>query len=237
MIETLINGRWEILLPEHRAARPEWDLANGGWERERLDHMHSTTKPGDKVIYVGAEESDMCALLQMWGAEVFLAEPNELVIPNAKAIWDANDLDLPAGVFVGFCGHEDSANWMDGAFFDCWPPCADGPVIGDHGFKELRDPGDRPVVRIDTLVERFGFIPDMITMDVEGAETLVLQGAEQTLLRHRPRLYISHHPEFGIDQYGVYSRDLRNWIIDRGYGETLLAYEHELHAVYEPRPA
>ena len=101
MIDTLINGHWSILLPEHRAARPEWVT---GWERERLDHMHSTTEPGDRVLYVGAEESDMCALLQIWGASVFLVEPNELVIPNAKAIWDANDLAMPAGMFVGFCG-------------------------------------------------------------------------------------------------------------------------------------
>lgn len=236
MLPVLVNGRWEILLPEHRAARPAWLIENGGWERERLDHMHSTTKPGDKVLYVGAEESDMCALLQMWGASVFLVEPNEKVIPNAKAIWDANGLEMPAGVYVGFCGREDSDNWADGVSIDSWPECADGPVIGDHGFKELRDPGGRPVVMIDTLVSELGFVPDMVTMDVEGAEMWVLQGAEQTLKQHKPRLYISHHPEFGIDQYGVYSRDVRNWIIDRGYDESLLSYEHELHAVYEPRP-
>ncbi|MET8648430.1 FkbM family methyltransferase [Nocardia aurea] len=231
MIPTLVNGRWSILLPEHRAARPEWVT---GWERERLDHMHSTTKPGDRVLYVGAEESEMCALLQMWGASVFLVEPNELVIPNAKAIWDANGLEMPAGMYVGFCGGSDSVNWAHGVYVDSWPDCAHGPVIGDHGFKELRDPGERPVVTIDTLVDAAGFFPDMLSMDIEGAETLALHGAEQVLRQHRPRLYISHHPEFGIDQYQVYSRDLRDWIINLGYAETLLAYEHELHAVYEP---
>lgn len=232
MFQTLINGRWSLLLPEHRAARPEWDLANGGWERERLDHMHSTTKPGDRVLYIGAEEGEMCALLQTWGARVWLVEPNERVWPNIRAIWEANGLPDPAGIFVGFCGREDSASWVDGVADTPWPGCAYGEVIGDHGFKELRDSGDRPIVTIDTLA-LLGFIPDMISLDIEGAEWEALQGAEKTLRDHHPRIYLSLHPEFLIDQYGKYSYEVRRWIIDLGYRETLLAYQHEAHFVYE----
>lgn len=233
MVETLINGRWPLLLPEHRAARPEWLIENGGWERERLDHMHSTTKPGDRVLYVGAEEGDMCALLAMWGAQVVLVEPNERVWPNIKAIWDANELGIPQGVFVGFCGSENSENWARGASGE-WPECAYGDVIGDHGFKELRDPGGRAVVTIDQMERSLGIIPDMISMDIEGAEWEALQGAEQTLRDYHPRIYLSLHPEFLIDQYGKYSREVRDWIISLGYRETLLAYSHECHLVYEP---
>lgn len=223
-----MNGRWQLLLPEHRVA--EW----ANWERERLDHMYVTTKPGDRVLYIGAEEFDMCALLATWGADLFMVEPDEKVTTNAKAIWDANGLDMPAGLYVGFCGSTDSENWAHGVFVDSWPDSADGPIVSDHGFKELRDPGERPVVTIDTLVSATGFVPHMVTMDVEGAEMLVLRGAEQTIREHKPRLYMSIHPEFGIDQYQVYSRDLRDWIIALGYDETLLSFEHELHAVYEP---
>lgn len=233
MLPVLVNGRWDILLPEHRAARPEWRIENGGWERERLDHLHSTTKPGDRVLYVGAEESDMCALLQMWGASVFLVEPNEAVIPNAKAIWDANGLDTPAGLYVGFCGGEDSDNWADGAYVGHWPECAYGPVIGDHGFKELHDPGDRPIVTIDTLVSKLGWVPDSISMDIEGAEWPALHGAEQTLREDRPRLYLSLHPEYVFRLYDVYAAEVRQWIKDLGYRETLLAYSHECHLVFE----
>jgi FkbM family methyltransferase len=234
MQPVLVNGRWELLLPDHRAARPEWRIENGGWERERLDHMFSTTRPGDRVLYVGAEESDMCALLQTWGASVFLVEPNELVIPNAKAIWDANDLDSPAGFYVGFCGLEDSPHWAHGLHVDDWPECANGPVIGDHGFKELHDPGDRPIVSIDTLVSESGWVPQTISMDIEGAEWPALRGAERTLREHRPRLYLSLHPEFVWRLYEVYAAEVRQWIKDLGYRETLLAYSHECHLVYEP---
>lgn len=233
MVGTLVNGRWPLLLPEHRAARPEWDIANGGWERERLDHMHSTTKRGDRVLYIGAEEADMCGLLALWGAQVFMVEPNELVWPNAKAIWTANGLTKPAGLFSGFCGVEDSDNWADGLSFGTWPECADGPVIGDHGFKELHDPGDRPIVTMDTLVSTLRWVPDMISLDVEGAEWSVLKGAEKTLREHHPRIYLSLHPEFVYRLYGIYAAEVRQWIKDLGYRETLLSYEHEAHFVYE----
>jgi FkbM family methyltransferase len=232
MVSTLINGRWTLLLPEHRAARPEWDIANGGWEKERLDHMHSTIKPGDRVLYIGGEEGDLAALVQLWGAKVFIVEPNELVFPNVRVIWEANGLEPPEGIYVGFCGRTASGNYLDGLPpNDDWPECAYGPVIGDHGFKELRDPGERPVCVVDDL--SLAFVPDMITMDVEGAEWEVLQGAERTIDEHKPRIYLSLHPEFLIDQYGKYSYEVRRWLIDKGYKETLLDYQHEAHFVYE----
>lgn len=234
MIPTLVNGRWEILLPEHRAARPEWRIENGGWERERLDHMHSTTKPGDRVLYIGAEEADMCGLLAMWGAQVFMVEPNEKVIPNAKAIWDANGLGMPPALYVGFCGAEDSDNWMSGLNVDAWPDCAYGPVIGDHGFKELHDPGGRPIATIDTLVSALPqWVPQTISMDIEGSEWSALQGAERTLREHHPRIYLSLHPESVFRLYGLYAAEVRQWIKDLGYRETLLSYAHECHLVYE----
>lgn len=231
MVKAVLNGEHEIVLPRHRAERPEW-YTEQGWEKARLSHMHSTTQPDDKVLYIGAEEGEMCALLQMWGAQVWLVEPNERVWPNVKAIWDANGLRYPAGIFVGFCGRENSGNWIDGVADKPWPECAYGDVIGDHGFKELRDPGDRPIVTVDSLA-LLGFVPDMITMDVEGAEWEVLQGAANTITEHRPRIYLSLHPEFLIDQYGKYSREVRDWIIGYGYQETLLDWKHEAHFVYE----
>lgn len=229
MVSAVLNGQFEITLPAHRAARPEW-YTETGWEKPRLAHMHATTRPGDRVLYIGAEEGEMCALLQMWGAQVFLVEPNEAVWPNIRAIWTANQLPDPAGVYVGFCGREPAENHLDGYPEGVWPACADGPLIGDHGFKELRDPGTRPITSVDGI----GYTPDMISLDVEGAEWEVLQGAEFTIKAARPRIYLSLHPEFLFDQYGgKYSFEVRRWIIDQGYRETLLDYQHEVHLVYE----
>jgi FkbM family methyltransferase len=50
------------------------------------------------------------------------------------------------------------------------------------------------VARLDTLVESEGFPkPDVIKMDVEGAEALALEGAKSVLLKYQPRLVIELH--------------------------------------------
>lgn len=231
MIKTKINGQFDIILPEHRAARPEWNTEKG-WERKRLDSMHKTTKPGDVVYYVGAEEGDMCGLLAMWGAKLLMFEPNPLVWPNIKAIWEANNLPVPILSFAGFAGNDTTVDVKD--FRTGFPESANGEIIGNHGFKTLveRD-GTIPTVTIDYLVESGMPIPDMLTMDVEGAEWEVLRGAEKTLREHLPRIYLSLHPEFMYEIYKEYAFDLRRWLINMGYKETLLEYEHEVHLLYE----
>jgi FkbM family methyltransferase len=226
MLEVLINGQWKIKLPEHRAARPEW-TAPGGWERARLEHIHSTLKKGDLVYYIGAEEGDMCGLLQMWGAELVMFEPNPAVWPNIKSIWDANDLDDPIAALEAFAGRESKGQLPSFS----WPQSCYGKIISDHGFKNLcAADGTIPIVKIDDLPN---MVPDMISVDVEGAEWEVLRGAEQTLRKYHPRIYLSLHPEFLYEIYKEYSGDLRYWLKQIGYKETLLDYQHEVHLVYE----
>lgn len=237
MVRVTINDQYDIVLPRHRADRPEW-YTEEGWEKKRLAHMHENishrTAIGaqQKIYYVGAEEGDMAALCQMWGANMLLFEPNQKVLPNLKAIWDANDLSYPE-LFVGFAGNETTKkpDWMKRckAFENI-----KGEVIHDHGFKELRDPGDIPIIKIDDCVSSGSISPSMICLDVEGSEWEVLRGAEQTLKTFRPSIYLSLHPEFLHEQYGEWGAELRRWIIDLGYEETLIDYPlHEVHLYYE----
>lgn len=237
MIKAKLNGKWDIVLPKHRADRPEW-YTEKGWEKKRLlafeKEVNRQKKLGVKpvVYYVGAEEGEMCALAAMWGAKVLMFEPNDKVMPNIKAIWEANNLPMDDLFYPGFAGNElrDSQELVKVADIT-------GEVIHDHGFKELQavDITHLPVTKIDTMVEKTGDAPTIITMDVEGAEFEVLKGAEQTIINHRPTIILSLHPEFLREFWGVYSRDVRNWIIDRRYTEDLIEYEHEVHLIYEPR--
>lgn len=228
MVKTIINNRWEIMLPEHRAAREEWPT----WEAKRLEAIHDKIKSLDNPVmyYVGAEEGDMAALCQMWGARVALFEPNDKVWPNIKAIWEANELKY-AKFYPSFCSDE-----IKGA--NLWNQHLDfieGEVIHDHGFKELRDPGDIPQLTIDSVWELGSWNPPgVISIDVEGSEGRVLRGAIETLKRFKPAVFLSLHPEFLHDQYGEWGAELRKWIIDLGYKETLLDYPlHEVHLMYE----
>lgn len=230
MIKTRINGRWDIMLPKHRAERPEWDITNGGWEKSRLDSMERRLGVDDVIYYVGAEEGDMAALCAMWGARIVLLEPNELVLPNIKAIWEANNLPNPIRVLPEFAANEDH-----NPLFNTTIDKISGDVIPDHGFKELNAPGDISRVKIDTLADYLAIPPTAISIDVEGSEWEVLRGAEQTLKKYHPKIWLSLHPEFLYEKYKEYSADLRQWIKDRGYNETLLDYQHEVHLFYEAK--
>lgn len=241
MVPVRLNGRWDMILPAHRAARPEWHAVDG-WEGARLLAMSERIGHGSVVYYVGAEEGEMPALCASWGARVCMFEPNPLVWPNIRAIWDANGLPFPAGVFVGFAGHETVGDGCTDP--GCWPGCAYGPVIGDHGFRNLDERAeDAAAITLDDYAARTGLIPTDISIDVEGSEGRVIDGAAGLISEHHPRIWLSGHPEFMLQHWGDWTQqhrghpeylgDLRHRLRTSGYAETLLAYDHEVHLLYE----
>ena len=58
MVRMLLNGKYELSIPDHRAARPQWLPENGGWEAARTDAMAERIDEDDTVFYVGAEEGE-----------------------------------------------------------------------------------------------------------------------------------------------------------------------------------
>jgi len=231
MVKCTVNGKFGIVLPKHRADRPDW-YREAGWEKKRMYSMHETVKPGDIVYYVGTEEGDMAAIIATWGAKLLLFEPNDRVWPNVKVIWEANKLDDPLAVFSGFAANNTDLKGTK-IQYGGFPQSADGPVIGDHGFKELAYEADViPQVKIDDVVAESNLVPNMISLDVEGSEWEVLRGAEVTMREHRPDIYLSLHPEFMFRMFNEYSYDFRSWIKQIGYEETLLDYQHEVHFYY-----
>lgn len=253
MVKAKINGRYEIILPKARADRPEWYQPEG-WERARLESMHgeiNSEKVMGKtpiVFYVGAEEGEMPALLQMWGAKTVLFEPNPKVWSHIRAIYEANKLEMPLGIFTGFASDISQEASLPTDFkealeiaTDGWPNCSKEEMIAAHGFAELDKEADSfDQIKLDHYVEKTGIIPTAISLDVEGSEGLVLRGAENILLTHRPKIWLSGHPEFLYNSFKnragfEYLRNLRDWLkTDFGYKEQILDYQHEVHLFYQP---
>lgn len=235
MVPTMINGRWSLLLPRHRHERPHWPW----WEAARLSAMHHVvTEMVERlgrtpVVYdVGAEEGDLPALWATWGADVVLFEPNPRVWPNIRAIWEANTIPDPLFCFPGFAGPTTDLTagvvykaTVDGP--DVWPDCAYGPVIGDHGFCNLCERPDLPRLRLDEASQS----PDVVTVDVEGAEWEVLKGAVRTLTDSKPVVFVSVHPQFMETMYSQSSGELFEWMEGFGYVWQFLATDHEGHWV------
>lgn len=227
----MVNGRWPLMLPPHRAARPEWPW----WEAGRLAAMSHVIRSGMHVVDVGAEEGDFPALFASWGATVTLIEPNPHVWPCIRYTWEANDLPAPAGMHVVLCGDTatDAAEPdAGGTGPDGWPQCSRWPMVPDHGFRHLWEHGgtNTPVTTLDCL----SLAPDVLTMDVEGGELAVLRGATRTLREHRPTVFVSIHAEFLADLYGQHPDEVLALMESLGYTATYLCSDHEAHWMFTP---
>lgn len=238
MTMTTINGRWQLDLPPHRAARPEWVT---GWERQRLDRMYETIKPGQVVFDIGTEEGDLTALYSLWGAEVVMFEPNPYVWPNIRWIWEANQLPAPLGWFAGFASDQTNLrpDQIESIFVkadrDGWPAAAFGPLIGDHGFRVVTQrPHDTPQITLDDWSFDHEIFPDVITMDVEGAEGRVVRGAQGVLAAVRPTIFMSVHEAFLINEYGEHPQHIWDYMYGLDYEAELLYWDHEAHVLWTP---
>lgn len=95
---------------------------------------------------------------------------------------------------------------------------------GDSGLNTTahrgRDLGFAPTRRSQVTVDGFcaqrGVHPDVIKIDVEGAELAVLRGAERTLRSDRPTVILSVHPRQMVS-LGATVEELEQLLRDLGY--------------------
>jgi len=232
MIKSLVNGEFEIVLPAHRAERPEW-YTEKGWEKDRLKSMSKNLGAGDVIYYVGGEEGEMVALCQIWGAETVVFEPNPKVWSHYPLIWEANKLDKPLACIPGFASSEN--NNLTRIYHNEFPPESNSVIEAAHGFKELHTEGSSyGQVTIDSCVYDHKIKPPTaITIDVEGSEWSVLAGAEKVLSDRKEKVWLTGHAGGNLINVSRDLLDVSYWLMELGYKETLLYYQHEVHLFYE----
>lgn len=211
----------------------DWDVFSY-WERERLDSMKQHLKKGDVLFDIGTE-SGWCNLIyaQFVGPEnMVLIEPTPEFWPNIKATWEKNYKVKPKAFYDGLFSDKTTTGLQ--YLPTEWPPASQGDLIDRNKYQYIHANDDNvPEVKLDDYVKRSGVIPDALTMDVEGAELLILRGAEQTL-KHRPlKVWVSIHPDLGERDYGVKPKQVHAFMKKLGYKGEYLATDHEEHWYYE----
>ena len=221
-IDVLVNGKWNIKLPEHIADLPMWKF----WEKERMAAMYAAIRPTDTILDIGTCNGDMSAIFASWLSDkgrIILVEPSPDFWPLIKAIFEANKL-IPYQTFPVLVSNE--SNDTPDASQATWPDAAYDDIKLETGFAHLNEKPDIPVIKIDDMqLQKI----DIITMDIEGSEYEALQGAEQTILKDKPTIFVSVHPEFMWREHHHSPDDLLVMLQKWGYEMTYLGFDHEQH--------
>lgn len=240
------NGEHSLMLPDHVA---DWD-ATADWERVRFASMQERLTTDMVLFDVGTEHGSLSAVYARWCKAMVLFEPNPEFWPNIRMTWEANDLPMPLGCFVGLVGDFGNPTTSvvggsqaiadyDADMIDGWPACAwadiETPAMAYRYLHNEKHAATTARTTLDEWVNRYSIEPDAITIDVEGAELEVLRGALDILTVDRPLVWVSVHPDLMARDYNTSPERLESWMSICDYTGTHLGTDHEQHWLYEPR--
>ncbi len=190
--------------------------------------------PGMTVFDVGASfgEWSVLAATRVGTERVHVFEPNLPSWRKIKTIFDLNRLGMPKGVFQGFAADMDrlAGSERERLVAPAWPEVVEGVAE----FEDLRNPKGISSISLDSYCRITGAVPDVIKIDVEGAEGPVLRGAIQTLRTARPAIFLSLHPWL-LPAFGDSKQGVLDFLEKLGYQNELLATDHEEHWLSRPR--
>lgn len=224
-----LNYDYTLILPEPLAS---WDVYDY-WERPRVKAMERELKYGDTLFDIGTE-SGWCSLVyaKIVGPQnTVLMEPTPEFWPNIKATWQNNFNVSPLACYVGLLSNV--SNSYSVLPQHIWPDEAEGDLIDKNKYVYIHDNGPTQQITVDDYVQKSGIIPKALTIDVEGAEFLVLTGASGTLKDYKPKLFVSIHPDLMERDYGTTKKDISLLLSELGYKAELLGIDHEEHWYYE----
>lgn len=249
MKKALVNGRWQIWLPNSIA---DWDAVSGdpvarrGWEYERFESFRRHLRWDDSFFDVGAEHGWISAIIarEFVNPEAMvLFEPSPEFWGNIRRTWVHNNIDPPLACFQGFVADHSSmvTSFVNADAFDHWPTCADlnAPEVGGMAYRSLANSSDIPSITLDDFTDVTLYSPSAINIDVEGAELMVLRGAVGLLTNGTGHLlrnvWVSIHPDL-MENFGHTPEQLREFMSDAGWMGRHLGTDHEEHWHFERAP-
>jgi FkbM family methyltransferase len=207
----------------HHRDHPFW-MPLGQYERETAEWLSSVLRPGATFFDVGAHAGYFTLLGALRVGEAGRVVAFEPVAQNRDVI--ARQLALN-GLANGVVEASALSDREGMAWYRVTENVANAhlaEVEVTHAAPRTRELVEVATQRLDGFVARTGLQPDVIKLDVEGAEVAVLEGARATLAGSGPALLVSTHS-------AELKRRCRELLESLGYSvEPLRGFEHELVA-------
>jgi FkbM family methyltransferase len=179
-------------------------------EGRMLRRLLEATREGDTFFDVGANIGTVTIPVAMTGAECLAFEPAPA---NAARLAENAELNRLGNVTV-----VEAAMWSESGTVELRVDGAEG-----SGTARVVDAGEGtievPAATLDRFAGGGAAAPDLLKIDVEGAELEVLRGAEATLGAGRVReVFVETHP-LALGERGASEADVAALLRDLGYAE------------------
>ncbi len=208
------GGKVETKILKFRSEDTDFE---NSWEKEYVSELIATLKKGMTVYDIGAENGEPTVLAAkiVGGENVHIFEPNINYFPNIKAIWEANDFN---GYVSDITSREIRYLKLKNIDGDIFTGC-------EHFNPSVRK---MQSISLDDYSMEFT-PPDIVMMDIEGAELSAVRGAKELIKNHSPIFFISIHPQYIQDRSNGTGDELIKIFIDNGYEAIHLSTDHEQH--------
>lgn len=167
----------------------------------------------------------LIAAIQKKNKSIVLADPNPEALAKAAQNMVVNNFGLKTKFVAAFIGDSDG----DKVKFYTVGSGAAGSMYASHAetASAVNSYYEVQKMTLDTLVKEVGQLPDLIKIDVEGAEYLVLQGATQTAALQKSTFFIEMHAlkELSMKENATW---VLNWCKENDYNAYYLKTALEL---------
>ncbi|MGC8536468.1 MAG: FkbM family methyltransferase [Rhizomicrobium sp.] len=160
--------------------------------------IRDAIKPGWTVLDIGANMGIFSIMLSRGvgtSGRVFSFEPNPEVHPQLKAMLQANGAGNVEIVPFAVADKPGELDFLRIAMSNVRREASSLKVqetseqLGSESHEIIRV----PVTTVDTFVKDRGIVPNMMKIDVEGADLEAIIGAEQTIRTHHPVIQLELH--------------------------------------------
>lgn len=182
-IKAIVCGVELKVLPKTIRLKPDQDDA---WYFALVQQSEKIFDMGCNIGYMS-----LLAAIQKKNTDIVLVDPNPEALAKAAQNMIINGFGVKSKFISAFIGDK------DGEKIDFYTVGAGeaGSMYSSHAETATAVGSYYKVEKltIDTLVEKTGLIPDLIKIDVEGAESLALLGATKVAAKQTVKIFVEMH--------------------------------------------